>query len=104
MVDSIVRIECSRVRHRSLGTQREERNPVTTLDNLSPQIWDASPFPVVVTDYATEPKQRKIVYVNSAFTGLTGFAAVEVVGKPVTLIDGPRTDPNRTAECEATLK
>jgi PAS domain S-box-containing protein len=77
---------------------------VTPLDSLGPQIWDASPFSIVVTDYASEPTQRKILYVNSAFTRLTGFAADEVIGKSVTLMDGPRTDPNRSAECEATLK
>jgi PAS domain S-box-containing protein len=77
---------------------------VTPLDNLGPQIWDAFPFSVVVSDYVAEPKQRKIVYVNPAFTHLTGFAAEEVIGKPLTLLDGPGTDPTRSAECEATLK
>jgi PAS domain S-box-containing protein len=77
---------------------------VDQFDKLAPPIWDASPFSVVVIDYATEPDQRKIVYVNSAFTHLTGFAAEEAVGKPVTLLDGLGTDPTRAAECEATLK
>jgi PAS domain S-box-containing protein len=77
---------------------------VTPLDNLGPQIWDAFPFSVVVSDYVAEPKQRKIVYVNPAFTHLTGFAAEEVIGKPLTLLDGPGTDPTRSAECEAALK
>jgi PAS domain S-box-containing protein len=78
--------------------------PVIHLDHLGPQIWNSSPFSIMVTDYAAEPEQRKIIYVNSAFTNLTGFTAAEVVGKPVTLIEGPRTDPSRAAECEATLK
>jgi PAS domain S-box-containing protein len=71
---------------------------------ILPQIWDSSPFSVVLIDYATEPDQRKIVYVNSAFTQLTGFSAAEAVGKPVTLLGGLGTDPARGAECEATLK
>jgi PAS domain S-box-containing protein len=75
-----------------------------SFDKLGAQIWDAFPFSVVVTDYVAEPKQRKIVYVNPAFTQLTGFAAQEAVGKPVTLLDGPETDAIRSAECEATLK
>jgi PAS domain S-box-containing protein len=74
------------------------------IDDLGPHIWDASPFSIVVTDYAAEPLERKIIYVNPAFTNLTGFTAVDVIGKSVTLMDGPRTDPNRSAECEATLK
>jgi PAS domain S-box-containing protein len=74
------------------------------LDSLGAQIWDSSPFSIVVTGYDAEPEQRKILYVNPAFTGLTGFAAEDVVGKPVAIIDGPKTDPDRLAECEATLK
>ena len=77
---------------------------MTQLDNPGPQIWDSSPFSIVVTDYAAEPRQRKIVYVNTAFTDMTGFAADELIGKSPALIDGPRTDPIRSAECEATLK
>jgi PAS domain S-box-containing protein len=77
---------------------------VIPLDNLGPQIWDSSPFSIVVTGYDAEPQQRKILYVNPAFTGLTGFAAEDVVGKPVAIMDGPKTDSNRLAECEATLK
>jgi PAS domain S-box-containing protein len=73
-----------------------------SFDKLGAQIWDAFPFSVVVTDYVAEPKQRKIVYVNPAFTQLTGFAAQEAVGKPVTLLDGPESDAIRSAECEAT--
>jgi PAS domain S-box-containing protein len=60
----------------------------SALDQLGSHIWDASPFSIVVTDYAAEPEQRKIIYVNSAFTDLTGFAAEDVVGKPVAIIDG----------------
>jgi PAS domain S-box-containing protein len=78
--------------------------PMPPIDDLGPHIWDASPFSIVVTDYAAEPLERKIIYVNPAFTNLTGFTAVDVIGKSVTLMDGPRTDPNRSAECEATLK
>jgi PAS domain S-box-containing protein len=87
-----------------VGSSLRNADPVTPLDNLGPQIWDAFPFSIVVTDYASEPTQRKILYVNSAFTHLTGFAADEVIGSLVTLINGPGTDPNRSAECEATLK
>jgi hypothetical protein len=73
---------------------------VTSLDNLGPQIWDASTFSIVVTDTAAEPKRRKIIYANPAFTELTGFAAADVVGKSAALMEGPRTDPNKSADCE----
>jgi PAS domain S-box-containing protein len=73
------------------------------LDTLGPAIWDASPFSIVVTEYGGAPEQRKVVYVNPAFTDLTGFAAADVLGKPLAVMDGPKTDPRRSAECEATL-
>jgi PAS domain S-box-containing protein len=76
----------------------------SALDELGAHIWDTSPFSIVLTDFAAEPEQRKIVYVNSAFTGLTGFAAADVIGKPIAIMNGPKVDPNRSAECEATLK
>jgi PAS domain S-box-containing protein len=84
---------------------REERNPVThSLDELGAQMWDASPFSIMLTDYAPEPERRKIIYVNPAFTELTGFASEEVIGQLVTIMDGPKTDKKRMVECEATLK
>jgi PAS domain-containing protein len=56
-----------------------------------PQNRDAFPVSVLLTDYVAEPNWRKVVYVNPAFTQLTGFSAAEAVGKPVTLLDGPRS-------------
>jgi PAS domain S-box-containing protein len=75
-----------------------------SLDNLAPRIWDACPFSIVVTGYDAEPEQRKIIYVNAAFSGLTGFAAEEVLGKPIEMIRGHGRTPERSAECEAALK
>src|SRR5690242_20392284 len=74
------------------------------LGKLGPPTWDASPFSIVVTDYPADPGQRKIVYVNPAFTRLTGFAAEEVVGKRAMMLDELGGDPARWAECEAVLR
>jgi len=40
----------------------------------------------------TEPSGN-IIWVNSTFTNFTGYAIHEVVGKPVQLLHGPKTDP-----------
>jgi PAS domain S-box-containing protein len=38
-------------------------------------------------------KGRRILYVNEAFTNMTGYASNEVVGKTLHLLNGPKTDP-----------
>jgi len=76
---------------------------VPLLEPFSPQIWDAAPFSIVVTDYDTIPELRKIVYVNPAFSDLTGFSAEEVLGKPIAIMDGREPGPRRSEECEAIL-
>jgi hypothetical protein len=43
-----------------------------------------SPYPIIVTTYDADPRARKIVYVNAAFTGVTGYASAEAVGMPAT--------------------
>lgn len=76
----------------------------SSLDTLAPQIWDAAPFSIMVVGYDVAPEQRKIIYVNAAFSELTGFGAEEVLGKPIEKIRNIERDPSRSAECEATLK
>jgi PAS domain S-box-containing protein len=76
---------------------------VPSLEPFTPQIWDASPFSIVVTDYDAAPELRRIVYVNPAFSDLTGFAAEEVLGKLISAMDRPEPDLRRSAECEAIL-
>jgi PAS domain S-box-containing protein len=75
-----------------------------TLDNLAAQLWDSFPFSIVVTDYGDEPELRKVVYVNAAFSDLTGFTAEEVLGKPIETIEDCGRAAGRSAECEAALK
>jgi PAS domain S-box-containing protein len=54
---------------------------------------------VVITD-----PQRRITWVNEAFTTLTGYSAQETVGrKPSTLLQGPNTDPETIARMRERL-
>jgi PAS domain S-box-containing protein len=77
---------------------------VDHFDGLATPIWDVLPFPIAVFGYDAEPQRRKIVHVNAPFTRLTGYARAEAVGRPATILNGPKTDPTTAAELEATLK
>jgi PAS domain S-box-containing protein len=77
---------------------------VDHFEGLATPIWDVLPFPIAVSGYDAEPQRRKIVHINAPFTQLTGYARAEAVGRPATILDGPKTDPTTSAELEATLK
>ena len=70
---------------------------MTVLERLLQPVWEVSSEPIVVTSNEPDPKDRKILYVNQAFTRVNGYAKEEVVGRPLTLVHGPETDP---ATCE----
>ncbi len=66
----------------------------TTLSGYRPDaildsIVDNSLCSVMVTQAAP---QTPIVYVNDAFTALTGYTPAEVMGKSPRLLQGPKTD------------
>lgn len=45
-----------------------------------------------------------IVYVNPAFTALTGYDADEVIGQSTRLLQGPKTDPRTVADVRAAME
>ncbi len=45
-----------------------------------------------------------IVYVNPAFTALTGYDADEVIGQSTRLLQGPKTDPRTVANVRAAME
>ena len=60
---------------------------------------------VIVTEaYPLDEPGPKIVYVNKAFTDLTGFAPEEVIGKTPRILQGPDSHPETRAEIRAALK
>ena len=60
---------------------------------------------VIVTEaYPLDAPGPKIVYVNKAFTDVTGFAPKEVIGKTPRILQGPDSDPETRAEIRAALK
>ena len=59
---------------------------------------------VIVTEaYPLDPPGPKIVYVNQAFTNLTGYPPEEVIGKTPRILQGPESDPNTRAAIRAAL-
>jgi len=76
---------------------------MVSFSNLVQPIWEVSPYPLAVISYELDPQDRKYVYVNAAFTTLTGYTSVEAVGQPATLLHGPRTDLAALRECETKL-
>ncbi|MES3630236.1 MAG: PAS domain S-box protein [Longimonas sp.] len=48
---------------------------------------------ITVTRAEHEGEPSEIVYVNDAFTEMTGYAARDVMGKTPGMLQGPKTDP-----------
>ena len=73
------------------------------LHNLIQPIWEVAVDPVSVTTFDRDPLERKFVYVNPAFTKLTGYSSAEVVDQPTTILDGPKTSRTAIQNCETVI-
>ncbi|MEO7215650.1 PAS domain S-box protein [Mucilaginibacter sp.] len=95
---------------RDITKQKKEEHHLKLLESVITNTTDS----VLITEAEPfdEPGPR-ILYVNEAFTNMTGYTADEVVGKTPRILHGPKTDKNelkRLGEslrkwqpCEATL-
>lgn len=57
---------------------------------------------VVITEVSYHPPSSKIIYVNAAFTAMTGYTLSEVIGKSPRFLQGPNTaqsEIDRLSEC-----
>lgn len=59
---------------------------------------------VMVTEATDDHKNSVIIYVNQAFTDLTGYSADEVVGRTPGLLQGPQTEKAVTDRLSDDLK
>ena len=60
---------------------------------------------VIITEAEPSSSEgRKVIYVNPAFTQLTGYSADEIIGKSPKILQGPRTDPKAIEEMSSALK
>lgn len=58
---------------------------------------------VCITDADLDSPGPRIVYVNPAFTRITGYAASEVIGRNPRILQGPRTDRSLLDQVRANL-
>ena len=59
---------------------------------------------IVITDADLEAPGPRIVFVNPAYTQLTGYTAEEVIGKSPRILQGPRTDREVLARLRGNLE
>jgi PAS domain S-box-containing protein len=77
---------------------------MTVLGKLLQPVWEVSSDPIVVTGNEPEPNDRKILYVNRAFTRVTGYSKNEAIGRSPSFLDGPETDMSIAGASEEQLR
>jgi PAS domain S-box-containing protein len=65
---------------------------------------DQSFHAVTITRAQDGTQPGEIVYVNEAFTEMTGYEADEVLGKTPGMLQGPKTDPEVIDRLDRTLR
>ncbi len=68
---------------------------------LAPAVLAACPIGVLVTSARTAEEGARILYVNPAFSRVTGYAADHVLGRAPRLLDGPSRSPLAGAAARA---
>jgi len=58
---------------------------------------------VIITEAGPIADGPPIVFVNDAFTSMTGYTAVEVLGKTLRVLHGPKTDPDELIRARGQL-
>jgi PAS domain S-box-containing protein len=102
---SIARIE-RRLREDNvvLKTEVAERKKAEEALRLLSSAVEQAKESIVITDAELDLPGPKIIFVNPAFTKMTGYTAEEVIGKTPRILQGPHTDKtvlSRLRECLA---
>lgn len=77
---------------------------MTSLDIFQQLVQSTNDMIVVTAAAPLGPPGPIIVYVNPAFTALTGYDADEVIGRSTRLLHGPNTDPQTVAAVRAAME
>lgn len=74
---------------RDITKQKREEHQLKLLSSVITSTKDA----VIITEVAPFDKSGpKIIYVNEAFTKMTGYTADEIIGKTPKILEGPNSD------------
>jgi PAS domain S-box-containing protein len=94
----VAAIACS---SRDISKQKKEDLRLHLLESVIVNTTDA----VMITEAEPfdEPGPR-VLYVNAAFTNMTGYAAEEVIGKPPRILQGPKTDMDEVARLSKSIR
>ncbi len=84
-----------------ISIQKREEHQLRLVESVVTNTKDA----VVITEAEPfdEPGPR-IIYVNEAFTKITGYSAKEVVGKSPRILQGPKTDVEELKRLSAAIR
>ncbi len=74
----------------------------TVSNELFVAAIESCPVGITISD-ATKPSQP-LIYVNSAFAGITGYFPHEVAGHDLSFLHGPNTDPETVTHIRTTLE
>jgi PAS domain S-box-containing protein len=77
---------------------------VTLLAQLLQPLWEISAEPVAIVSNRSGPADRRIVYINPAFTRLTGFSREAALDRPPHFMHGVGTDLAMVEQGEALIR
>ncbi len=81
--------------------QKEEEHQLKLFESVITNTSDA----VIITDVnCFEDTDHKIVYINEAFTKMTGYSREEVIGKNPNFFQGPKTNRNELRRLKKSIK
>lgn len=82
----------------------EKREEETRLKLLESVITNANDAVIITEAEPTAKPGPRILYVNDAFTRMTGYTKEEVIGKSPRILQGPLSDKNELAKLSDALK
>ena len=104
----------TKARHKAKGAQGEPtlngRDPIPLLEGTAEKLRlleaavQQTTDAIVITTGQLDPPGPHIVYVNAAFTTLTGYTAAEVSGQTPRILQGPQTERAELDRVRRTLQ
>ena len=86
---------------RDVTEKRREEERLKLLESVITHSTEA----VVILEAEPDKKEgRRILYVNQAFTNMTGYSSDEVTGKTLHFLNGPKTDQDQLNKLRQSMK